>query len=51
MEQSEEKFNEEYDLEVIAAIMGALSMHTGKNAADFKIKSIKRVDETNWLDY
>ena len=49
--ETEEKFIKEDNLELIAAIMGALSMHTGKNVADFKIKSIKRVDETNWTNY
>lgn len=39
------------DLELVAAIIGALSVHTGKSVSQFKIKSIKRTDEFKWLDY
>ncbi|MEG1257116.1 OadG family protein [Clostridium sp.] len=35
------------DCELVAAIMAALSTHTGKSAGELNIKSIKRVNNNN----
>ncbi len=36
------------DCELVAAIMAALAAHTGKSAGQLNIKSIKRVNNSNW---
>lgn len=36
------------DCELVAVIMAALSAHTGKSANELNIKTIKRVNNSNW---
>lgn len=36
------------DCELVAAIMAALAAHTGKSAGQLNIRSIKRVNNSNW---
>lgn len=43
----EEESNKQNDLEIIAAVMGALSAYLDTPISNLRIKSIKRVDGTN----
>lgn len=44
---NEEQNDKQDDLELVAAIMGALSAYIGMPASKLKIRSIKRIDGTN----
>lgn len=40
----------EDDMQLVAAIMAALSAYTGKDASELKIKSINRTNSSNWTN-
>lgn len=40
----------EDDMQLVAAIMAALSAYTGKDASELRIKSINRSNSSNWTN-
>lgn len=40
----------EDDMQLVAAIMAALSAYTGKEASELRIKSINRTNSSNWTN-
>lgn len=40
----------EDDMQLVAAIMAALSVYTGKDASELRIKSISRSNSSNWTN-
>ena len=40
----------EDDMQLVVAIMAALSVYTGKDASELRIKSINRTNSSNWTN-